>query len=76
MEDAVQAFNEEMEKTLDKIAPIEEKRNLRDKTSHGILANYANREKSSEIDKQHTWHIGKINTGRHLPRTKRDTIKC
>ena len=54
LEDMVQAFNEEMEKTLDKIAPKEEKkRNLRDKTSHGILANYSNREKSSEIEKEH-----------------------
>ena len=63
-------------KTLDKIAPIEEKRNLRDKTSHGILANYSNREKSSEIEKEHTGHTEKINTGRHLPGNETDTIKC
>ena len=44
LEDVVQAFNEEMEKPLDKIAPIEEKRNLRDKTSHGILVNYLNKD--------------------------------
>ena len=75
LEDAVQAFNEEMEKILGKIAPIEEKRNLRDKTSHGILANYPNREKS-EIKKEHTWHIEKINTGRHIPWNETDTMKC
>ena len=75
LEDAVQAFNEEMEKTLDKIAPIEERRNLRDKTSHGIQVIYSKKERSSETEKEHTLHIEKVNTAKHLPENETDTIK-
>ena len=40
LKDAVQIFSEEMERTLDIIAPLEEKRSLKEKTSHCILLNY------------------------------------
>ena len=40
LKDAVQIFNEEMERTLDIIASLDEKRSLREKTSHCILVNY------------------------------------
>ena len=76
LEDAVQGSMKKWKKTLDKIAPIEEKRNLRDKTSHGILVNYSKKERLSEIKKEHTWHIEKVNTGIHLPGNETDTIKC
>ena len=53
LEEAVQAFNEEMEKTLDKIALKEEKMNIK-RQNNGILANYLNKEKLSEIEKEET----------------------
>ena len=53
LEEAVQTFSEEMEKTLDKIAPKKKRGNIRDKTNNGILANYLNKEKLSEIKKGH-----------------------
>ena len=76
LEDAVQVFNEEMEKTIDIIVPLEEKkRNRRDKTNHGILVNYLNKEKLSETGKEHTSHIERITTRKHLPGNKKDTIE-
>ena len=68
-------FNEEIEKTLDIIVPLEEKkRNWRQ--NKPWYTSQLLKEKSSETGKEHKLHVERINTGKHLPGNETDTTEC
>ena len=65
-----------MKKSLDKIAPIEEQKEPKRQNKSWYIGQLLKQRKSSETEKEHTLHTEKVNTGKHLPGNKTDTIKC